>query len=245
MLQAPDPRRGSRPAHRRGRRPPLALPAGADPVQEDGEGPHLLAGDRRLHEHQRDTDPPRSFELREVRQARRRLLDRLAPLRDPEDPSHAGAAQHCARGRRPARPGDRELADLRRARHQHRRGLRFEPERDRRRRRRHDRRGRAQAQGRRARQEHRRRCARSAGRRCAEGCRRSRRRRGADHLQLLRGSARRAERRDRAHLEPRGRVVARAVLSTWRSVEHCAHPALARLPPRRNRVECLHPRARA
>ena len=98
-----------------------------DAGEEDGQGAHLLAGDRRLHEHQRDPDPPRSLELRQVRQARRRLLDRLAARRDPEDPAHAGPAQHRARRRRPARPGDRELADLRRARDQHRRGLRLRP----------------------------------------------------------------------------------------------------------------------
>ena len=42
-------------------------------------------------------------------------------VRDPQDPPHAGAAQRRARRRRAARRGDRELADLRRARHQHRR----------------------------------------------------------------------------------------------------------------------------
>ena len=44
--------------------------------------------------------------------------------RDPEDPAHAGAAQHRARRCRQARSGDCELADLRRARHQHRRRVR-------------------------------------------------------------------------------------------------------------------------
>ena len=54
--------------------------------------------------------------------------------RDPQDPAHAGPAQHRPRRRRPARPGDRELADLRRARHQHRRRLRRRrPDEDRRR----------------------------------------------------------------------------------------------------------------
>ena len=48
----------------------------------------------------------------------------VAARRDPQDPAHAGPAQHRPRRRRPARPGDRELADLRRARHQHRGGLR-------------------------------------------------------------------------------------------------------------------------
>ncbi len=51
--------------------------------------------------------------------------------RDPEDPAHAGAAQHRARRRGPAGPGDRQLADLRRARHQHRRRVRPRPGHDR------------------------------------------------------------------------------------------------------------------
>ena len=55
-----------------------------------------------------------------------------AARRDPQDPPHAGPAQHRARRRRPPRPGDRELADLRRARDQHRRRLRHRPERGRR-----------------------------------------------------------------------------------------------------------------
>ena len=48
--------------------------------------------------------------------------------RDPQDPAHAGPAQHRARRRRPARPGDRGLADLRRARDHDRRRLRQRPE---------------------------------------------------------------------------------------------------------------------
>ena len=128
----PRPRsRLDRPAHCRRRRASLALSPGAHAGEEDGQGAHLLAGDRRLHEHQRDPDPPRPLELRQVRQARRRLLDRLAARRDPQDPAHAGAAQHRARRRRPPRRGDRELADLRRARHQHRGGLRHRPGQDR------------------------------------------------------------------------------------------------------------------
>ena len=51
----------------------------------------------------------------------------------------------------------------------------------------------------------------------AEGRRRSRRRGRPDHLQLLRSPARRARRRDRAYLEPRGRAVARVVLPPRRS----------------------------
>ena len=58
----------------------------------------------------------------QVRQARRRLPHRRAARRDPADPAHAGPAQHRARRRRPARERDRELADLRRARHHGRRG---------------------------------------------------------------------------------------------------------------------------
>ena len=92
---------------RRRRRPPVPVPPGADAGAEDGEDADLLAGDRRVHEHQRDPDPPRPLELRQVRQARRRLLHRLAARRDPQDPAHAGPAQHRARRRRPARPGDR------------------------------------------------------------------------------------------------------------------------------------------
>ena len=46
----------------------------------------------------------------------------------------------------------------------------------------------------------------------AEGRGRSRRRGRADHLQLLGSAPRRPGRRDRAHLEPRGRAAARAVL---------------------------------
>ena len=44
--------------------------------------------------------------------------------RDPQDPAHPGPAQHRAGRRGPPGPGDRELADLRRARHQHRSRLR-------------------------------------------------------------------------------------------------------------------------
>ena len=63
-------------------------------------------------------------DVREVRQARRRLQHRRPARRDPQDPADAGPAQHRARRRRPARRGDRELADLRRARDQHRGRLR-------------------------------------------------------------------------------------------------------------------------
>ena len=120
----PGTRRRPRTPHRGRCSPSFALSAGADAGEEDGQGADLLPGDRRLHQHQRHPDPPRSLELRQVRQAGRRLLDRVAARRDPQDPAHAGPAQHRPRRRRPPRPGDRELADLRRARHQHRRRLR-------------------------------------------------------------------------------------------------------------------------
>ncbi len=124
MLQAPVPGQRSRPPDRRCRSASLALSPGPDAGPEDGQGAHLLAGDRRLHQHQRDPDPARPLELRQVRQARRRVLDRLAALGDPQDPPHAGPAQHRPRRCGAARPGDRELGDLRRARHQHRSCLR-------------------------------------------------------------------------------------------------------------------------
>ena len=92
----------------------------------------------------------------------RRLLDRRPARRDPQDPPHPGPAQHRPRRRRPARPGDRRLADLHRARDHDRRGLRHR----RADRRPPDRLGRGQplraAEGRRPRQEHRRRRARRA-----------------------------------------------------------------------------------
>ena len=89
--------------------------AGAGAGEEDGQGQDLLPGDRGVHEHQRDADPARSLGVRQVRQARSRLLGRLAPLRDPEDPPNAGPAQHRARRSGAAGRGNRVLADLRRA----------------------------------------------------------------------------------------------------------------------------------
>ena len=47
----------------------LALSPGPVPGEEDGQGQDLVAGDLRLHEHQRDADPPRPLGLRQVRQA--------------------------------------------------------------------------------------------------------------------------------------------------------------------------------
>ena len=66
-------------ARRRG--PSLALPAGADAGQEDGQGDDLLAGAVRLHARQLDADPARPLRVRQVRQARRRLQRRLAGRR--------------------------------------------------------------------------------------------------------------------------------------------------------------------
>ena len=85
-------------ARRRGA--PVALPAGADPGQEDGQGDDLLAGALRLHARQLDPDPPRPVGLRQVRQARRRLQRRGARLADPQDPAHRRPAQHRADRRR-------------------------------------------------------------------------------------------------------------------------------------------------
>ena len=177
-----------------------------------GKAAHLLAGDRGVHEHQRDADPPRPVGVRQVRQARRRLQHRLAARRDPQDPPHAGAAQHRAHRRRPARPGDRELADLRRARHQHRRRLRQGSGEDRR------------PVGNVTVSEYGRLADAVRDKNIivgvlavpadggAERRRRSRRRRREDHLQLLRGAARDARRRHGAHVEPGGRAAVRAVL---------------------------------
>ena len=170
--------------------------------------------------------------------------DRRAARRDPEDPAHAGPAQHRARRRRPARPGDRELADLRRARDQHRRRLRHRPEQDRA----LDRRRRGQPTYARLKDVVRDKniivgvlavpaAARAAGRG------RSRRRGREDHLQLLRGAARRARRRHGAHVEPGGRAAPRALLPPDLATR--ADPPLARVPARRHRVERLHAGARA
>ncbi len=179
---------GSSDGRRRGA--PVPVSPGADAGPEDGEDAHLLAGDRRVHEHQRDADPPRPLRLREVRQARSRLQHRLAARRDPQDPADAGAAQHRPHRRRPPRPGDRQLADLRGARHQHRRRPRHRPGEARPPdRQRHGQRVRAPAGARPRQEHHRRRARRSRHRRAGRG-RRPRRRRRQDHLQLLRGAAR-------------------------------------------------------
>ena len=96
-----------RSSDRRRRGAAQPLPPGADPGEEDGQGPDLLAGDLGLHEHQRDPDPARPLGVRQVRQARRRLQHRLAARRDPQDPPDSRAAQHRARRGRPPGRGDR------------------------------------------------------------------------------------------------------------------------------------------
>ena len=45
------------------RRQAESISAGSDPGEEDGQGPHLLAGDLGLHEHQRDPDSPRPLDV--------------------------------------------------------------------------------------------------------------------------------------------------------------------------------------
>ena len=62
---------------------------GAHAGEEDGQGADLLAGDLRVHEHQRHPDSPRPLELRPLRQARRGLQHRLAARRR--------SARSCAR----------------------------------------------------------------------------------------------------------------------------------------------------
>ena len=144
-------------------------------------------------------------------------------------------------GRRPARPGDRGLADLRRARHHDRGGVR----RRRAGRRALDRRDRGEpvraAEGRRARQEHRRRRPRRPRRpppsrsptiSSTRAC-------GSSSTTPRRFST--AARRHRAHLEPCGRAPSRPVLPPHLG----ADPPLARVPPGRNGLERLHARARA
>ena len=112
-------------ARRRG--PPVALPAGADAGEEDGQGDDLLAGALGLHARQLDADPPRPLRLRQVRQARSGLQRRVAGLADPQDPAHRGAAQHRPDRRGPSGPGDRVLGDLRRPRLPRRGDLRQRP----------------------------------------------------------------------------------------------------------------------
>ena len=145
--------------------------------------------------------------VRQVRQARRRLQHRLPPRRDPQDPPHPGPAQHRARRRGPARPGDRELADLRRARHQHRGRLRHRPG---------EGRPRASATSRSATTASLPEVVRDkniivgvlavpadSAQEAADDLVDAGR---EDHLQLLRGAARRAGGRHRAHVEPGGRA---------------------------------------
>ena len=88
-------------------RTPVAVPAGADAGEEDGQGSDLLAGDHRLHEHQRDADPARPLRHSGSSGSGGRLQHRLAARRDPPHPAHAGPAQHRPRRRGAPRPGDR------------------------------------------------------------------------------------------------------------------------------------------
>ena len=101
-------------ARRRG--PPVALPPGPDPGEEDGPRDDLVAGAGGLHARQLDPDPPRPVRLRQVRQARRRLQRRLAGLADPQDPADHRQAQHRAVRRGQPGPGDRRVGHLRRPR---------------------------------------------------------------------------------------------------------------------------------
>ena len=109
-------RQAGREALTRRRRAPVALPPGADPGAQDGQGDDLLTGARRLHARQLDPDPPGPVRIRKVRQARRRLQRRLAGHADPQDPAHLGSAQHRPVRRRPSRHRDRDLGHLRRPR---------------------------------------------------------------------------------------------------------------------------------
>ena len=81
LSQTPQEDAGGGTLDGRRRSPSEPVPPGADPGAEDGQGQDLLTGDRRVHEHQRDADPARPLGLRQVRQARRRLLGRVAPRR--------------------------------------------------------------------------------------------------------------------------------------------------------------------
>ena len=123
---------GSRSALTRRGRASVALPAGAHPGPQDGQGDDLLAGALRVHARQLDPDPARPLRLRQVRQARRGLQRRLAGLADPQDPAHQRPAQHRAVRRRPPRQGDRLLGHLRRPRLPRRGDLRRRSDQDRR-----------------------------------------------------------------------------------------------------------------
>ncbi|CAA9498089.1 MAG: Redox-sensing transcriptional repressor Rex, partial [uncultured Solirubrobacteraceae bacterium] len=205
-------RRSFRAPVTRRRRTPVALPAGAHPGQEDGQGDDLLPGALGLHARQLDADPPGPERVRQVRQARRRLQRRVARLADPQDPAHRRSAQHRAVRRGPPRPGDRRVGHLRRPRLPGGGDLRRGP--------RQGRAGRRRAAGATPRRParrgrgggRRRRGAGGADRRRAGPGRRPRRRGRQDHLQLLRGAARRAARGRRAHLQPGRRPALRPLL---------------------------------
>ncbi|CAA9496950.1 MAG: Redox-sensitive transcriptional regulator (AT-rich DNA-binding protein), partial [uncultured Solirubrobacteraceae bacterium] len=198
--------------HPRRRGAPVALPAGAHPGAQDGQGDDLLAGALRVHAHQLDADPARPVGLRQVRQARRRIPRGVAGLADPQDPAHQRAAQHRAVRRRLPGPGDRLVGHLRRPRIPRGGDLRSGRGEDRPAGRAHrhppsrrppaGRRGGGHRGGR---------PRRADGRRAGPG-RRAGRRGREDHLQLLRGAAQRPAGGDGAHLQPRGRPPVRALL---------------------------------
>src|SRR5215212_9974034 len=206
-------RRQRRAALPRGRGAPLALPPGAHPGQEDGQGDDLVAGAGRLHARQLDPDPSRPLRLRKVRQARRGLQRRLAGVADPQDPAHHGQAQPRPVRRRQPRPGHCRLGHLRRPRLPRGGDLRHRLRKDRQARGRHTHRtplrgARARRRGRGGRGW----CAGRPHRGGAEGCRRPGGGGRADHLQLLGGASAGASGGDRAHLQPRGRPALRALL---------------------------------
>ena len=175
--------------------------------------------------------------LRQVRQARRRLQHRLAARRDPQDPAHAGAAQHRARRRRAAGRGDRVLADLRRARHQRSPPI-FDTD--------PAKVGRTLGGVTVSPLDHLDDVVRERNiivgvlavpaETAQDACGRARRRRREDRLQLLAGAARHAGRRPGAHLEPRRRAALRLVLPS--DLAAGSGPQVpTRLPERR----CLAP----
>ena len=168
---------------------------------------------------------------------------------DPQDPPHPGAAQHRARRSRPARRGDRLLADLRRARDHDRRGLRQRPGQGRRRRSAASPSARSTSSTRSSATAASSSASSPSRRTSAQDAADAARRRGRqDRLQLLAGADRHAVGRAGAHVEPGRRAPLRPVLPPHLSPPpggDRAHPPLARLPPRRHRLERLHAAARA
>ena len=206
-----------------------------------GKTSDLVAGDRGVHEHQRDADPPRPVDVRQVRQARRRLLDRArcstrsarSCARRASTTSRSSAPAGSAR-RSPRPRSSRSTASTsppsstptRRSSASPIGHVVVEP---------YERLAAA-----RARPQRRRRRARRAGGRRPAGGGRSRLCRREDRLQLLRGAARDSGRRDGVHVESRGRAAVRAVFPSDLRLS-----SLARVLARRHRVERLHPGARA